>query len=251
MTKENRPRGACDAGAAMMDCACRIVSRDSVDCADAVRETLLTLLEGAAWATARRDGGRPARIAWPADAAQRAALVDAHLAGRPATLTFHAESGAGRCEAGARHASGGSSWRERVARLELAALCPDADGRARWLGVDLDAGGDDAHGARGLADAAHAARCIASCADAAGFCDGLLVARSRSGRGRHVWLVLPEATPLEDAVVGVAALAAGGFRLAQRDVSHPPALHALTAPDNRCRRQRVPQTVGGRHERRG
>ncbi len=91
MKEENRPRGA-------------------FDCPDAVRETLLALLGGARWANVRHDCGRPARIAWPADAGERAALVDAHVDGRPAALTFHAET---------------------VRRRH-------------------DAGGDDAHGARGL-----------------------------------------------------------------------------------------------------
>ena len=41
----------------------------------------------------------------------------------------------------------------------------------------------------------------------------------RGGRGRHVFLLLPELVALADAVIGVAALVAAAFKVAARDVA--------------------------------
>lgn len=161
---------------------------------------LLALLDGATFANALRRNGKPCRIALPEYASARTALVEAHLRGEPGTLLFHAED----------H----EPWRERVNAVVLSAFCPARDGRCRWLGIDLDASD---HGPGGLADPVHAVRAIAERADAAGLFDGLLVVRSRRGQGRHVFLLLPEPVSLEDAVIGVAALAAAAFKVAALD----------------------------------
>jgi hypothetical protein len=171
---------------------------------------LLALVDGAGFATAVRRNGKPGRIRLPDDAESRAALVDTHLRGSPATLEFHAE--------------GHSPWRERVDAVVLAAFCPGTDGLCRWLGIDLDAAD---HGQGGLADPSHAVRTIAERADHAGLLDGLLVARSRRGQGRHAFLLLPGPVPLDDAVLGVAALTAAAFRVASRDAEEGEVSHAF------------------------
>jgi hypothetical protein len=102
---------------------------------------LLALLDGAQFATALRNNGRPGRVHLPEDVESRAALVDTHLRGAPASIEFHAE--------------GHSPWRESVEAVVLATYSPGADGFCRWLGIDLDAGD---HGTRGLADPVHAVR---------------------------------------------------------------------------------------------
>ena len=131
-------------------------------------------------------------------------------AGAPATLTFHAD--------------GHEPWRERVDTVVLAALSPGGDERCRWVGIDVDA---TDHGERGLVDPVHAMRTIAECAAEAGLTAGLLVARSRRGRGRHVFLIPPEPVSLADAVIGVAALAAAAFKVAASDVTEYDARHAF------------------------
>lgn len=171
---------------------------------------ILALLEGAAFANAIRRNGKPCRIRVPNDAEARLALVDAHVRGASATLTFLADA----CE----------PWREHVDAVALAALCPGQDGRCRWVGIDVDAAD---HGERGLVDPMHATRTLTERASAAGLATGLLVARSRRGRGRHVFMILPKPTPLTDAVIGVAALAATAFTAAVSDVAKCGALHAF------------------------
>ena len=175
---------------------------------------LLALLEGSNFANAIRRCGRPCRIRLPNERESRAALVDAHLHSAPATLTFHAE--------------GCKPWREKVDAVALSAFCPAADGRCRWVAIDLD-GAD--HGQTGLADPIHSTRAIAERADAAGLTAGLLVTRSRRGRGRHVFLLLPEPTTLADAVMGVAALAAAAFKVTASDVVECGAEHAFRRVD--------------------
>lgn len=175
---------------------------------------LLGLLDGATFANAMRRNGTPCPIRLPDDPGARAALVDAHLRGTPANLTFDAD----------RH----SPWDERVDAVSLATFCPAADGRCRWIGIDLD-GAD--HGERGLADPVHAVRTIAERAASAGLNSGLLVARSRRGRGRHVFLIPAEPATLADAVVGVAALAAAAFKIAASDVAQYGAQHAFRCAD--------------------
>ncbi|MEK6676511.1 MAG: hypothetical protein AABZ47_12775 [Planctomycetota bacterium] len=98
-------------------------------------ETLLALLDGAIFANAIRRNGKPCRIHLPDDPKSRTAIVDAHLRGNPSTLEFQAE--------------GRDPWREKVDPVALSAFCPAADGRCRWLGIDLDAAD---HGAGGLFD---------------------------------------------------------------------------------------------------
>ena len=171
---------------------------------------LLALLDGTTFANALRPSGKPSRVRLPDDSEARSALVGAHLRGAPSALTFHAE--------------GREPWREQVDAVALAAFCPAADGRCRWVGIDLDAAD---HGERGLVDPVHATRTLAERASAAGLATGLLVARSRRGRGRHVFLMLPEPAALADAVIGVAALAAAAFKVAASDVAVYDAQHAF------------------------
>ena len=171
---------------------------------------LLALLDGASFATALRPKGRPGRIFLPEQPDQREVLVRSHLSGGGMELTFGAEG----CE----------PWREYVDPVVLAAYCPAQDGRCRWLGVDLDASD---HGVSGLADPAHAVRVIAERASNAGLLDGLLVARSRRGNGRHIFLMLPEPILLGDAVVGLAGLIAAAFRVAASDVADCDSPHAF------------------------
>lgn len=182
---------------------------------DAPHETLLAMLNGSEWVSALRDDGRPAPIRWPDDEAERAELIDKHLAGSPMELTFHARG----CE----------PWSERVRAVALAGFSPDAGGLVRSIAVDLDAA--DGHGPNGLADPAHAMRCLASAADVAGFLDGLLCARSRGGRGRHVLLILPSPVSLDDAVLGVASLVARAYKLAAADAADYNAPHAFRRPN--------------------
>ena len=113
-------------------------------------QLLLALLDGATFANAMRRSGTPCRIRLPENPEARAALVEAHLRGAPSTLTFHAD--------------GYTPWTERVDAVNLAAFCPGADGRCRWLAVDLDAA--EGHGTDGLANPA-------SLLVDSGFCRGL------------------------------------------------------------------------------
>ena len=171
---------------------------------------LLALLDSATFANAMRRSGKPCRIRLPDDPGARSALVDAHLRGAPSTLTFHAE--------------GREPWQEPVDSVVLAGFCPGADGRCRWVAIDLDAAD---HGERGLADPIQATRSIAERAAHAGLMSGLLVARSRRGRGRHVFLMLSEPVALANAVIGVAALASAAFKVAVSDVAEYGAEHAF------------------------
>jgi len=170
----------------------------------------LALLEGSTFANAMRRSGKPSRVRLPDDPDARSALVAVHLHGAPAMLTFHAD--------------GQEPWTEHVDAVALAAFCPAADGQCRWVGIDLD-GAD--HGERGLLDPVHATRTIAERAADAGLTSGLLVARSRRGRGRHVFLILPEPVALADSVIGVAALVAAAFKVAASDVTEYAAQHAF------------------------
>jgi hypothetical protein len=182
------------------------------------RETLLALLDGADFANAMLPWGSPGPVRLPDTASERAALANAHLAGGPADVLYSPMD----------H----DPERGHVDALALAALCPAADGLCRWLACDLDAA--DGHGAGGLADPAHAARCIAERADNAGLGGGLLIARSRGGAGRHVWLLLPEPTPLADAMLGLAVLVAQAFRVAVADVGDYGGAQAFRRPDGQA-----------------
>ena len=169
----------------------------------ALAAVLLALLDGSDFAGALMPWGKPGPIRLPADPDERAALVDAHLRGGPADVAY---SPVGR-----------APETVRVDALALAGFCPAADGGCRWAGIDLDAA--DGHGAGGLADPLHAARCFAERADAAGLLGGLLAARSRGGRGVHVFVFPPEPVALADAVFAAAALTAAAFKVADSDAA--------------------------------
>ncbi|MCH8147059.1 MAG: hypothetical protein IH987_03580 [Planctomycetes bacterium] len=173
-------------------------------------DLLLVLLDGTVFANALRRNGKPCRIALPNDPDARKALLDLHLRGEPFLLSFHA--------------TGHKPWQERVDAVALAAFCPGDDGFCRWIGIDVDAAD---HGPNGLADPVHATRALAERIDTAGLSTGLLVARSRGGQGRHVFLILPGPTTLDDAVIGVAAIAAAAFKVAMSDVLEYGAQHAF------------------------
>jgi hypothetical protein len=181
----------------------------------AIRLTLRAMLDGAAVANAVMPWGKPGPIRLPDDPTERAALVNAHVRGEPADVTY--------CPAG--HAPS----MVHVEALALAGFCPAADGRCRWLGIDLDAA--DGHGAGGLADPEHAAGCLVERADAAGLLSGLLVARSRGGRGRHVFVFPPEPVALADGVLALAALVASAFKIAAADADNYGAPHAFRCAD--------------------
>lgn len=173
-------------------------------------DLLLAMLVGSDFACAMRRNGKPGRIVLPPDAAERQRLIEAHLAGSPATLTFVAE--------------GYGLWNERVSAVMLCAYCPASDGLCRWMVIDLDAAD---HGAKGLADPVHAARCVAERAEAARLFDGILVATSRRGRGRHVFVIPPAPMSLADGVIAIAALAAMAFNVAARDAVDGDVPHAF------------------------
>jgi hypothetical protein len=180
----------------------------------ATRETLLALLDGTEFANALMPWGRPGPIRLPDDAGARARLVDVHIAGEPADVLYSPNDR----EPETMH----------VEVLEMAAFTPDAIGLVHWLALDLDAAD---HGPSGLADPVAAMRCIASAADRAGLFSGLLTARSRGGRGRHVWLLLPEPVTLDDAVFGIAALTVQAYKIAIADVADYAAQHAFRRPN--------------------
>lgn len=175
----------------------------------ALSETLLALLAGSTHANFIAPWGRPAPMLLPDDPDELGVLIGAHIDGAPATVAYAVSS---------------KPVEElHVDRLVLAAFCPGADGLARWIGVDLD-GAD--HG-DGLADPAHAARCIAERVDNAGLSQGLIVARSRRGVGRHVWLIPPRPVSLADAALALAAIVVDAFRIAGDDVADAGGLHAF------------------------
>lgn len=171
-----------------------------------VTETLLRLLDGSKWATARRDCGKPARIALPDEPAERAALVEQHIHGETAELTFYRLDDHGE----------ESVWTERVSAVQLIPYTPRADGRVQALIADQD--GTD-HSEKGLADPSAAARYLASAADCYGSLDGALVASSRRGVGRHFWLTPPSPFSLIDATLALARLISRAFALAREDVA--------------------------------
>lgn len=179
-----------------------------------LRGAVRAMLAGSQYAAARMPWGTPGPILLPDDVAQRHALIEAHLAGGPAVILY---SPAGR-----------PPQRMRLGKLELLAYSPDAAGRVRWLAYDLD--GPD-HGAGGLSDPAAAADCLAEACTSAGLADGLLVALSRGGVGRHVFIVLPRAVALGDAVVATGALAASAFYTASRSARERGEPHAFRRPD--------------------
>ncbi len=170
---------------------------------DPLTAALLAILEGSSHASAwMAHWSRPAPgpIRLPDDDAQRAALVAAHVSGAPGRVLYSKDKLYKPVD---------------VAAVQLFARCPGADGLVRWLAFDLDAA--DGHGARGLVDPPQAARYFAAAADDCGLLTGMFVARSRGGRGRHVWLLTPGPVALVEAVIVAAALAARAIALARDD----------------------------------
>lgn len=156
------------------------------------------ILAGSTFATARVPWGehKPGPIRLPTDRDEFERLVGSHLLGHSATVEY--------CPADK------APSRERVSPAVLAGLCPAADGRCRWLGIDLDAGGDDSHGPAGLISTLAAAGAIAGVAHDAGL--AVLTVRSGSGRGCHVWVFPPAPCELADGVLAVARLAGDSLR---------------------------------------
>lgn len=175
-----------------------------------LRELLVELLDGSEFATAIRQNGKPGRFALPIDRDARRRLVDAHICGLPMRLTFHSAKG--------------TSWTEIVRQVILAAYCPASDGLCRWAGIDLDA---TDHGNGGLVNPRRAAASVFERAENAGLGSGLLVARSRRGMGRHVFLIPPQPVPLDEAAVAIASLVASAVRAGNRDVLEESVPHAF------------------------
>lgn len=182
---------------------------------DHVIATLLAILEGCTFGSAMMPWGKQGPIVLPSGDDDRRALVLAHIEGKAAEVTY--------CP------TGGPSRIVSVARLVLFALCPAADDLCRFVCFDLDSA--DGHGSKGLLDPVRAAACIAERCDALGLLGGLIVARSRNGKGRHVWLILPCPVPLEDAVVAAGGLAVHGLRIANQDAVDTDRPHAFLCGD--------------------
>lgn len=167
---------------------------------DAGEATADDVPDGCKRAQAVMPWGAFAPIILPDDDAGRVALIDAHIAGGPANVTYAP--------------LGKRSRMVRVERLQLAALTPRTDGRCSWLALDLDGA---SHGATGLVDPVGAARCVAERCDALGLAEGLLVVRSRSGAGVHVWVLSGAPVPQADAALVAAYIASCARRVADRD----------------------------------
>lgn len=177
-------------------------------------DTLGVLLDGSTMANAVMPWGTPGPIRLPDVSDQRLVLIEAHLRGMSAEVLYSPK---------ARRPTV-----VRVDALALAGFCPGADGFCRWIAIDLD--GPD-HGETGIAGPPHAVRSVATFADHAGIAGGLLVARSRGGVGRHVFLIPPFPTAMADAVLVVAALVAGSYRAAKSDVAECGVAHAFVRAD--------------------
>lgn len=172
---------------------------------------LLELLEVSSHAGVMLPWGRPGPIELPDNEAERRELALAHIQGRQATVVYAPANTVPK--------------RMTVDPLVLFAYAPASDGKCRWIGIDLDS--CDGHGSSGLVDAVRAAACIAGHCDAIGLLNGLVIARSRSGRGRHAWLVPPYPVSLDDAVIAVGGIAALGMELATRDENDRGLPHAF------------------------
>lgn len=193
---------------------------------DGTLATCLKLLEGSSRASALMPWDKPGPIRLPDDPGERAQLVRAHLRGEPVTVTYCPE--------------GKPPSEIDLPELRLFALNPGNDGLCRWLGIDLDAA--DGHGAAGLADPAHAQRTLAERADALGLLPALLCAPSRSGKGRHLFILLPEPVSLADACLGVAAWVAAAFHVATADLEWG-SLHAFRTANGSVARPGQPGAV--------
>ena len=183
----------------------------TIDSRDVLVEICLRLLDGQTRANAMMPWAKPGPIHVPDDPHGRRALVRAHISGSPSHVAYAPAHG---------------SWQSiRVEQVVLFALCPGADALTRWFVVDLDAA--HGHGSGGLVDPAHAAKCLAERVDSFGLVDGLVVASSRGGKGRHVWMIFDAPVSLADAVVGVGRLAAQAYLIAERDVHEYHCDHAF------------------------
>lgn len=177
-------------------------------------ELLLAMLEGSMYANAVMPWRAPAPIRLPDDRADRAKIVEAHLLGTAFEVLYSPKDAASRLI--------------RIDTLVLAAFCPAADGRCRWLMIDLD--GLD-HGEKGLRDPHHAVRCIAERAANAGLLAGLVTARSRRGIGLHVFLFPPAPCDLVDGVIVIGALIADAYRAATAAMTECGIPHAFRCGD--------------------
>jgi len=176
-----------------------------------IRLTILrALLAGSDHAAAAMPWRTFGPIRLPDDDARLAALRRAHLRGEAATIEFAPLDKPTRAV--------------QVDALQLAAYTPRPNGTCTWIAFDFDGA---SHGARGLTAPERAAAALAERAAAAGLLDGILVVRSRSGAGLHVWLLLPEPVPLADACIIAAGLGAQAGRIADRDVQDYGCAHAL------------------------
>lgn len=176
-------------------------------------ELLVRLLDGQHRASAFMPWGKPGPILLPDDQSGRERLVQAHIAGGPATVLYSPANGTQKLVA--------------ITQVVLAAYCPGTDGNCRWIAFDIDSAKN--HGCSGLLDPDRAVRCLAERADAAGLLPGLIVVASKSGHGRHVWLLLPRPTPLAEAALGAAMLAAMALRIAQADHEEGDVPHAFAS----------------------
>lgn len=190
---------------------------------DARTEMLARLLDGAPLANARMPwgAGAPGPIRWPNEPAEQLDLIRRHILGRPARVMFSPTDRAARAVA--------------VDPLELGEYMPQhADGRCNALAVDIDAA--ESHGSRGLVDPLAAARAIGERAAHAGLDGGLLVTRSRSGRGYHLRIMLAEPAALADAALAIAYLGSNAIRAADRDAADYGCPHAFRCGDGRTAR---------------
>ncbi len=168
-------------------------------------DILRRLLDGSEYAAAIMPWGPFGPIRLPDDAAGRDELIRCHLTGSPVSVRFAP--------------IGKPEQRIRVDALQLGAYTPRADGACGWIAFDLDGG---SHGSSALWDPDRAAAAIAERAAAAGLWSGVLIVKSRSGSGRHVWIILPDAAPIADACIGAVGLAARARRIANADAADNP-----------------------------
>lgn len=179
----------------------------SISPSDARFNILRRLLDGAEFANVLAlPWGDPGPIRLPVDSERRDELIRAHIIGAPASVRFAPIDKPERIV--------------RVDALQLGAYSPRADGTCGWIAFDLDG---SSHGSGGLREPDRAAAAIAERAATAGLWPGVLIVKSRSGAGRHVWIIVPDAVPMADACLAVAGLAAQARRIADRD--------ALECPD--------------------
>ncbi|MBI5765383.1 MAG: hypothetical protein HZA51_17885 [Planctomycetes bacterium] len=170
------------------------------------RGILAKILDGSDFAPCMMPWGSFGPIRF-ADGSECEALIDAHLRGGPAVVTFAPFDK--------------QPKRVRIDALQLGSYCPAADGLCRWFAFDLDGA---SHGAGGLADVDRAAATLWERIDSFGGWRGSIVVRSRSGSGRHIWAFPPKPISLADACAAVAFLAAAANMVAARDYSDSDAM---------------------------